>query len=101
MHGCGSVAPLRARPPDCLLLMSGTLLDEAAWQPRLASLARVPVLLSHGRADTLLPYATAEVLRDRLRAAGAAVEWHPFVGGHEIPQIVISAAGAFLRAIAR
>lgn len=87
-------------PPAGLLLMSGTLINEAEWQPRLPSLRGVPVLLSHGRADPLLPYAAAEVLRDRLRAAGAEVSWHPFLGGHEVPQIVISAAGAFLRGIA-
>ena len=93
------VALHRASPPAGLMLMSGTLLNEAEWQPRLPSLRGVPVLQSHGRADALLPYSVAEVLRDRLRAAGAAVEWHPFVGGHEIPQIVVAAAGAFLGAV--
>jgi phospholipase/carboxylesterase len=95
------VALHRARPPAGLLLMSGTLVNEAAWRPRLASLRGVPVLQSHGRADGLLPYVAAEVLRDRLRAAGAAVEWVPFLGGHEIPPIVVATAGAFLGAIAR
>jgi phospholipase/carboxylesterase len=90
------VALHRARPPAGLLLMSGTLLNEAAWQPRLPSLRGVPVLQSHGRADPLLPYAAAEVLRDRLRAAGAAVEWIPFLGGHEIPRAAVAAAAAFL-----
>jgi phospholipase/carboxylesterase len=93
------VALHRERPPAGLLLMSGTLINLAEWQPRLPSLRGVPVLQSHGRADALLPYAAAEGLRDRLRAAGAAVEWHSFVGGHEIPRIVIAAAGAFLRAL--
>jgi len=92
------VALHRERPPAGLILMSGTLINEAEWQPRLSSLRGVPVLQSHGRADALLPYSAAEALRDRLRAAGAEVEWHPFVGGHEIPRIVIAAAGAFLRA---
>jgi predicted esterase len=45
----------------------------------------------------LLPFSIAEVLRDQLRAAGAAVEWHDFIGGHEIPLTVIEAAGRFLR----
>jgi phospholipase/carboxylesterase len=88
------------RPPAGLILMSGTLLNDAVWQPRLPSLRGVPVLQSHGRADGLLPYAAAEVLRDRLRAAGAEVEWHSFIGGHEVPRIVVAAAGAFLRRLA-
>jgi phospholipase/carboxylesterase len=88
------------RPPAGLLLLSGTLINEAQWQPRLASLRGVPILQSHGRADNLLPYAAAEGLRDRLRAAGAAVEWHSFVGGHEIPRAVVAAIGAFLRRLA-
>jgi phospholipase/carboxylesterase len=92
------VALHRARPPAGLILMSGTLVNAAEWQPRLPSLRGVPVLQSHGRADGLLPHAAAEALRDRLRAAGAEVEWHSFVGGHEIPRVVVAAAGAFLRA---
>ena len=92
------VALHRDPPPAGLILMSGTLVAEAEWTPRMPALRGVPVLMSHGRADMLLPYAAAELLRDRLRGAGAAVEWHEFVGGHEIPSIVLAAAGAFLRA---
>jgi len=94
------VALHRAAPPAGLILMSGTLLAEAEWQPRLASLAGVPVMLSHGRQDGLLPFGTAELLRDRLGAAGAAVDWQPFAGGHEIPPSVTDAAGKLLRAVA-
>ena len=94
------VALHRAHPPAGLVLMSGTLINATEWQPRLPSLRGVPVLLSHGRGDSLLPYAAAEGLRDLLRGAGAAVDWHAFVGGHEIPRAVIAAAGAFLRGLA-
>ncbi|HEU0036637.1 MAG TPA: hypothetical protein VFQ53_38755 [Kofleriaceae bacterium] len=90
------VALHRERAPSSLLLMSGTLLAESEWQPRMAKLAGVPVLLSHGRNDGLLPFSTAEVLRDRLREAGAVVDWHPFLGGHEIPMIVVRAAAELL-----
>jgi phospholipase/carboxylesterase len=57
-------------------------------------------MLSHGRHDALLPYHVAEMLRDRLTAAGAVVDWQPFVGGHEIPRAVIEAAAALLRGVA-
>jgi len=86
----------RAAPPAGLVLMSGTLIAESAWQPRMATLAGVPVVMSHGRHDMLLPFAIAEVLRDRLAAAGAKVDWHPFLGGHEIPATVLAAVGSFL-----
>jgi phospholipase/carboxylesterase len=78
--------------------MSGTLLAEPVWAPRFASLAGVPVLMSHGRHDQLLPFSAAETLRDKLRAAGAKVEWVEFPGGHEIPPVVVDAASTFLRA---
>lgn len=89
------------KAPAALLLMSGTLLAEPVWQPRFARLAGVPVLMSHGRHDQLLPFAAAETLRDRLQAAGAKVEWVQFVGGHEIPPIVVDAATTFLRTSSR
>ncbi len=86
----------RPTPPGGLILMSGTLVAESDWTPRMHTMKGVPILMSHGRGDPLLPYATAETLRDRLRAAGADVEWHPFVGGHQIPAVVLDAAGRFL-----
>ncbi len=91
----------RATKPAALLLMSGTLLAEAEWGPRMAALAGVPVVLSHGKADQLLPFEIAELLRDRLSDAGAVVEWVPFVGGHEIPRAVLGAAATLLARFAR
>jgi phospholipase/carboxylesterase len=79
-----------------IVLMSGTLIAESEWTPLLPRLAGVPIFMSHGRYDPLLPFAISEQLRDRLIAAGATVEWHAFGGGHEIPQAVLDAADAFL-----
>ncbi|HET7506222.1 MAG TPA: hypothetical protein VFK02_34620 [Kofleriaceae bacterium] len=92
------VALHRPAPPACLLLMSATLLAESVWVPKMPSLAGVPVLLSHGRDDALLPFSIAEQLRDRLVAAGARVDWQPFEGGHEIPRSVLAMATTMLRA---
>ncbi len=94
------VALHRPRPPAGLILMSGTLLAEGVWRPRMPSLAGVPVMLSHGRNDALLPYHVAEMLRDRLTEAGAAVDWQPFLGGHEIPRAALDAASQLLRRLA-
>lgn len=92
------VALHQATPPAGLVLMSGTLLAQAVWGPRMPTLAGVPVLLSHGRSDGLLPFAIAEALREQLTAAGAAVTWVPFAGGHEIPPPVLTAFAGLLRA---
>jgi phospholipase/carboxylesterase len=94
------VALHRARPPAALILMSGTLIAEPTWAPRLAGLVGVPIVLSHGRGDPLLPFEISERLRDQLAAAGAVVDWHPFAGGHEIPREVLDAAGRQIRALA-
>lgn len=94
------VALHRPRPPAGLILMSGTLIAEAVWRPRMASLAGVPVMMSHGRDDALLPYHVAEALRDQLTEAGAAVDWQPFPGGHAIPRAVIDAVNRLLRKLA-
>ena len=91
------IALHRDTPPAGLILMRGTLLASSEWEPRMPKLAGVPVLQSHGRADGLLPFGIAEVLRDKLVAAGARVDWHDFVGGHEIPMAVLAAATKFLR----
>lgn len=92
------VALHRSAPPAGLIQMSGTLIAEAEWKPRMASLAGVPVMQSHGRSDGILPFDAAEILRDQLKAAGAVVDWQPFPGGHEIPQRVIAAVEQLLRA---
>ena len=81
-----------------LVLMSGTLITESEWAPRMAQLAGTPVFQSHGRTDALLPFAVAETLRDKMKTAGALVEWHQFVGGHEIPPGVLAELSTFLRA---
>ncbi len=92
------VALHRPAPPAGLILMSGTLLAESEWSPRMASLKGVPVMQSHGKHDTLLPFSIAELLRDQLIAAGAVVDWQPFAGAHEIPPPVLAAAAKLLLA---
>ena len=81
-----------------VVMMSGTLIAASEWEPRMNKLAGVPVFQSHGRADALLPFVVAESLRDKLKTAGALVEWHQFVGGHEIPAGVLAEFGRFLLA---
>jgi phospholipase/carboxylesterase len=82
-----------------LVQLSGTLLNEAEWKPRLGARRGLPVLQSHGRADPLLPFSMAERLRDLLSAAGLDVDFVPFRGGHEIPGTVITRLEALIRRV--
>ena len=79
-----------------LVLMSGTLIAEREWAPRMASRKGTHVLQSHGQRDGLLPFAAAERLRDLMKGAGLDVTWVPFRGAHEIPPPVVAAVGDFL-----
>jgi phospholipase/carboxylesterase len=86
-------------PMRALVLLSGTMVDEAAWTEHFSRRRGLPVFLSHGRSDDVLPFATAERLRHKLEAAGTVVTWCPFEGGHEIPAEVVIALNAFLRGL--
>jgi len=90
------VALHRETPPAALALMSGTLLAEAEWAPRMERLKSTPIVQSHGTQDQLLPFAIAEILRDKLVAAGASVEFVRFNGGHEIPPPVLAAVAKLI-----
>ena len=85
-----SDAPLRA-----LVLLSGTMVDEASWERNFSKRRGLPVFIAHGRADTILPFAVADRFRLKLEAAGVKVTWHAFEGGHQIPEEVIRALNAF------
>lgn len=83
-----------------LVLLSGTILAADEWIPRMSSRKALPVLQSHGQLDPILPYVFAETLRDALVAAGLDHTWVPFMGGHEIPPVVLEKLGLFLRRFA-
>jgi len=81
---------------DALVLLSGTLVDEASWQQRFSAHRAIPVFMSHGRADPVLPFGIADRFRTELAAAGLKVTWVPFDGGHEIPASVVLELNKFL-----
>ena len=79
-----------------LLLFSSTLICRSEWKPLFPSLKGVPVLMSHGTMDPILPHATAVELRTHFAENGADVGWIEFPGGHEIPPPVLDAAQDFI-----
>ena len=85
-----------ALPFAGLIQLSGSLLARQDWRPSVGKRTGLPVFQSHGTEDPILPYVMAQRLRDELIAAGLAVEWQSFYGGHEIPEPVLSRLGAFV-----
>lgn len=88
----------RRRRVAGLVVLSGTLLAEHEWTPAMPSRRRLPVFMSHGRFDPILPFLLAEELRTRFTEAGLEVDWCPFGGQHEIPMSVLAGLGRFLTA---
>jgi phospholipase/carboxylesterase len=82
-----------------LILWSSTLAAEEKWQKGMPERRGLPVLQTHGKADVILPFPVACLLRDQLLAAGLKVDFHEFEGGHEIPPLVLQATLAFLRSL--
>jgi phospholipase/carboxylesterase len=90
------VALRSPRPLAGLVLLSGTQIAAAEWAPLYASRRGLPVFMSHGSEDPILPFRVSETLRGTLAAAGLAVEWVPFRGAHGIPPSVVAGLSAFL-----
>jgi phospholipase/carboxylesterase len=82
-----------------LVLLSGTHIAARDWADRFEARRGLPVFMSHGRGDELLPFAISEGLRDTLTTHGLAVEWVAFQGGHGIPPGVVDGVGAFLNRV--
>jgi phospholipase/carboxylesterase len=93
------IAFMSDEPLAALVLLSGTTVDEAAWTRNLSRRRGLPVFIAHGRSDPTLPFGIADRLRGKLEAAGLAVTWHPFDGGHEIPAGAVAGLNAFIEAL--
>ncbi len=93
---------LYQRPlPAGVLLFSGALIARPWWdevvQVPVPKLRRqVPVLLSHGTEDSILPLSAGIALKEVLHSAGCSVTEHIFSGGHEIPGEVVNRATQFV-----
>lgn len=83
-------------PPAALCVLSGTLLCESEWRELASKRGPLSVLQSHGYQDQILPFASAEWLRDLFLEAGFSVEFVPFAGGHTISYEVLHRLAALL-----
>jgi len=86
-------------PLAALVVLSGTPIDTTGWRENMSRRKGLPVFMSHGRADDVLPYDLADGLRADMVAAGLVVTFLPFDGGHEIPGEVVAGLGRFLAGI--
>jgi phospholipase/carboxylesterase len=93
----GEVAFASDQQVAALVMLSGTIVDETSWEKRFPRRRGLRVFLSHGRQDTMLPFAVADRLHTKLVAAGLNVTWCPFEGEHNIPEEVVIALNEFLR----
>ncbi|HEX4515479.1 MAG TPA: alpha/beta fold hydrolase [Polyangiaceae bacterium] len=90
------VALRTSQSVDALVILSGTLLAQDEWVPKMSALRGKPIFQSHGTHDPILPYALAERLKTALVTAGADVTFVPFRGQHEIPPPVLESLVTFL-----
>jgi phospholipase/carboxylesterase len=82
--------------PAGLCILSGTLICEPEWRRLAPARAGLPVFQSHGTYDPLLPFSSAELLRELLAGAGLAMEFHAFDDQHTIPYELLKPLAEFL-----
>lgn len=71
-------------PPSLLIQFSGTVICESQWTSAMARLRATRVYQSHGTMDPILPFTSAERLRELLTEAGVEIQFHSFPGPHTI-----------------
>ncbi|HUM09397.1 MAG TPA: phospholipase [Myxococcaceae bacterium] len=70
--------------PAALVALSAVPVTADTWRKLAPRRAGLPVILSHGRQDPVLPYSEGQALRDLLTEAGLGVEFIPFDGPHTV-----------------
>lgn len=87
-QGCAMTLLTGLRHPERLaglVGLSGYLpLADTTAAERSAVSTGLPIFLTHGRADTVIPLARATASRDALLALGCDVEWHDYPMAHSV-----------------
>jgi phospholipase/carboxylesterase len=76
--------------PAGLVVLSGTLTDEAVWRRYAMKRTGLPVVQSHGEQDPILPFYNAVALRTLFMDVGMPHDFIAFAGGHTIPAEAIA-----------
>jgi phospholipase/carboxylesterase len=76
--------------------MSGVLLVDSVPALVGARAEKPRFLLSHGRQDPVVPFASGSRAKELLEKHGFDVTWRPFDGAHEIPPFVVAEVERFL-----
>lgn len=88
---CGDIAP-----PQALIQFSGTVVRENQWRGGLSRLENTTVYQSHGTADPILPFTSAQRLHEMFDGAGVENEFHEFNGPHTIDAESIKKTAALI-----
>lgn len=66
-------------------MLSGTPIVIEEWAKELGERPKgLPVFVSHGQNDPVLPFVASTWLKDLLTNNGAVVDYHPHSGGHDL-----------------
>ncbi len=87
--------------PAGIMAFSGFLPSVTGWQADTATRGGLPVYVTHGREDQVIPVELGRAARDTLTEGGLQVEYVEHVGGHRIDPRGLPTAQAWLeRALA-
>ena len=70
--------------PAGILAMSGFIPTVPGWEAELESRGELPVFVTHGAHDPVIPVEFARKARRRLEAAALPVEYHEHAGAHHL-----------------
>jgi phospholipase/carboxylesterase len=90
------VALAGAARVDHVVAMSGVLLVDSVPALIAPAVNKPRFLLSHGRQDPVVPFASGDDARALLERHGFPVIWRPFDGGHTIPAPLLPEMARFL-----
>jgi phospholipase/carboxylesterase len=79
-----------------VVAMSGVVLVDSVPALTAPHPTKPRFLLSHGRQDPVVPFASGTAGKDLLEKHGFPVTWRPFDGGHEIPAPLLAEVERFL-----
>lgn len=87
--------------PAAVIGLSGFIPTVDDWTPDLAGRSELPVFLSHGSQDPVIPVDFAHAAREQLESAGLPLTYIEFAGGHWVDPAQIDPMHDWLLAVTR